>query len=238
MHEFNDEDILKLERNTFRPGFIGVYIYYGSEPLRGTHYMALLDDKENYELRDNVSQIHFPDLGPSTLKKIAEECHWTLLEHLLKVKPNLYHSIKNCYREALADGIYEAANNLGVLAYNFEQKQEEGKEFLQLAIEHGSLNAMINMFTILWVEDAKAGIEFLQKNMESPLPSLRCMYNLAYLYYTGDKEKGNILTKDNERAISILNKIVECEGNPIYAVEKEAIEKASKFIKYLRTAKF
>ena len=218
MHDFNDDDILKLEQNTFRPHFLGVYQFHNSTPLKGTRYAKRLD---NAIVRQNV-----------------EDCNWLFYEYKMKNDEAVFASIKKCYMDALADGIFESANNLGVLAYNFEQRHEDGKAFLQLAIEHGSLNAMINMFTVLWVEDAKVGIEFLQKNMESPLPSLRCMYNLAYLYYKGDKEKGNALMKDNERAISIFNKIVECEGNPIYAVEKEAIEKARKFIKYLRSAKF
>lgn len=213
MHEFNDDDILKLERNTFRPHFLGVYQFLNSTPLKGTKYAERLD---NAVIRQNV-----------------EECNWLFYEYMMKYDEAVFAAIKRWYMDALADGIFEAANNLGVLAYNFEQKHEDGKAFLQLAIEHGSLNAMINMFTILWVEDAKAGIEFLQKNMESPLPSLRCMYNLAYLYYMGDKEKGNLLTKNKEQALSILTKIVEREGNPIYVVEKDAIEKARKFIKYL-----
>lgn len=213
MHEFNDDDILKLERNSFRPHLLGVYQFHNSTPLEDTKYVERLN---NDVAQQNVG-----------------ECNWIFIEYKMKTDEAMFASIKKCYMDALDDGVYEAANNLGVLAYNFEQKHDEGKELLQLAIEHGSLNAMINMFTILWVEDAGVGVGFLQKNMESPLPSLRCMFNLAYLYYMGDKEKGNMLTKDKKQALSILTKIVECEGNPIYAVEKEAIEKARKFIKYL-----
>lgn len=213
MHEFNDDDILKLERNTFRPHFLGVYQFLNSTPLKGAKYAERLD---NAVIRQNV-----------------EECNWLFYEYMMKNDEAVFASIKRWYMDALADGIFEAANNLGILAYSFEQKHEDGKAFLQLAIEHGSLNAMINMFTILWVEDAKTGIDFLEKNMVSAIPSLRCMYNLAYLYYMGDKEKGNMLTKNKEQALSILTKIVECEGNPIYVVEKDAIEKARKFIKYL-----
>lgn len=213
MHEFNDDDILKLEQNTFRPHFLGVYQFHNSTPLKGTRYAERLD---NAVIRQNV-----------------EECNWLFFEYKIKNGEAVFTSIKKCYMDALADGVYEAANNLGVLAYNFEQKHEDGKAYLQLAIEHGSLNAMINMFTILWVEDAKMGVYFLQKNMEAPLPSLRCMFNLAYLYYMGDKVKGNMLTKDKEQALTILTKIVEYECNPIYVVEKEAIEKARRFIKYL-----
>lgn len=213
MHDFNDDDILKLERNTFRPHFLGVYQYLNSTPLKGTKYAERLD---NAVIRHNV-----------------EDCNWLFYEYKMKTDETMFASIKKCYMDALADGIFEAANNLGVLAYNFEQRHEEGKELLQLAIEHGSLNAMINMFTILWVEDVKAGIDFLQKNMASSVPSLRCMYNLAYLYYMGDKENGNILKKDKGQALSVLSMVVEYEDNPIYVVEKDAIEKARKFIKYI-----
>lgn len=214
MHDFNDEDILKLERNTFRPHFLGVYQFHNSTPLMGTKYVERLS---NDGVRQHVA-----------------ECNWLFFECKMKTDEAAFASIKKCYQDALDDGIYEAANNLGVLAYNFEQKHDEGKAFLQLAIEHGSLNAMINMFTILWVEDATAGIDFLQKNMDTPNPSLRCMFNLAYLYFMGDREKGNILRKDKERALSILTKVAEFEGNPIYAIEKDAIEKAHKFIKHIK----
>lgn len=36
-----------------------------------------------------------------------------------------YEKIKNCYIDALNNGVYEAANNLGILTYNVEHLDKE-----------------------------------------------------------------------------------------------------------------
>ena len=54
--------------------------------------------------------------------------------------------------KGIDDGIYEAANILGVFAENYEGDSEKGKMFLQKAIQGGSHYARLNLFTILWTE--------------------------------------------------------------------------------------
>lgn len=60
-----------------------------------------------------------------------------------------YEKIKNCYIDALNNGVYEAANNLGILTYNVEHlDKEKGLEYFRIAAEHNSTAALKNLVKI------------------------------------------------------------------------------------------
>lgn len=64
-----------------------------------------------------------------------------------------YEKIKNCYIDALNNGVYEAANNLGILTYNVEHlDKEKGLEYFRIAAEHNSTAALKNLVKIFWQE--------------------------------------------------------------------------------------
>lgn len=52
--------------------------------------------------------------------------------------------------QAYNDGIYEVANNIGILLLNCENNMDEGLRWLRLAASNGSKNAMQNTFSVLW----------------------------------------------------------------------------------------
>ena len=88
---------------------------------------------------------------------------------------------------AFEDGVAEAANILGVLLSNFENKDDEGKDMFRKAMDAGSHNAMLNLFTVLWTEEKyeEAG-ELLKEVNEKPSPSLKCLWNLAFFHFMGE----------------------------------------------------
>ena len=112
-----------------------------------------------------------------------------------------FNKVKDCYLKAIDDGVYEAANILGVFAYNFDQKYDEGKKFLRMAIDGGSHNAMLNLFTILWTEEKyEDAINLLAEVYEKPSPSLKCLWNKAFWIIRGNS-CSSIFSKKENRCI-------------------------------------
>lgn len=92
--------------------------------------------------------------------------------------------------QAYNDGIYEVANNIGILLLNCENNMNEGVRWLRLAASNGSKNAMQNTFSVLWgIGDFEHAIEYLLKVCGEPCPSIRCLWNLAVLYILGERQK-------------------------------------------------
>jgi len=187
MHDFTEEDLLILERNRFEPHFLGVYQFYNSTPLIDTTYAEYLENE--------------------VYRRVAEECDWNAFDYFVNSLKEVIDDIKDCYTSALNDDIYEAANNLGIMEYLYYQNADKAKDYLNVAIEHGSQKAMINLFTILWCENPHLGIEYLTIITERQRTSLRCLFNLAYLYYIGDQESGNTINKDIKKQSKYLNEL-------------------------------
>jgi TPR repeat protein len=148
--------------------------------------------------------------------------------------PSLFEQVKLCYQAAVDDGIYEAANNLGILAYHIEDNMKEALKQLSFAASHGSQNAMINMFTIYWSnEDYKKAIKLLKEMPQKKNPSLKCLWNLSVLSYYGKWYPHNTIKKDDQKAMTILNTIIGYNRDNICENEKNVPKKAEEFLEYI-----
>ena len=200
----------RWQKTDYNPRLFGIRNFEGGEPLKGTKYLEALDGKT---------------------RQAAEESNWFLLQTMGKED---FELVKKCYWAAVDDGIYEAANILGILAYNFEGKTEEGVEILRKGIDGGSHNAMLNLFTILWSEEKyEEAINLLIEIHENPSPSLKCLWNLAFFHYMGCDYAHNTIKKSVETAKKILRKILEKEEDLFYNEEKSVFKAAKDFLVYI-----
>ena len=200
-----------LNKKDYNPRLYGIRNFEGGEPLKGTKYLDNLTGKT---------------------RQAAEESNWFLLQAMGKKD---LEEVKNCYYTAIDDGIYEAANILGIFAYNFEGNADEGKKLLQIAIDGGSHFAMINLFTILWTEKRyQESIDLLTRVQGLSSPSLKCLWNLAFFYNMGgDYAHNPIKEKSSNTAKKILQRIIEMEGDTQFAEEKEVFKAAKDFMAYI-----
>lgn len=201
----------KAPKAHYEPKLYGLRNFEGGEPLKGTKYVEGL-------------------LG--NLRKAAEESNWFLLSTM---NSQDFNKVKDCYLKAIDDGIYEAANILGVFAYNFDQKYDEGKRLLRKAIDGGSHNAMLNLFTILWTEEKyQESIDLLAEVFEKPSPSLKCLWNKAFFHFMGEDYAHNPIKKKSKGAArKILRMIIEKEGDMFYNEEKGVFKTAREFLAYI-----
>ena len=201
----------KSPKSNYEPKLYGIRNFEGGDPLKGTKYVE--------ELTGN-------------LRKAAEDSDWFLLSTMGSQD---FNKVKDCYLKAIDDGIYEAANILGVLAYNFDQKYDEGKKFLRMAIDGGSHNAMLNLFTILWTEEKyEDAINLLAEVYEKPSPSLKCLWNKAFFHFMGEDYAHNPIKKKSKGAAKkILRLILEKEGDMLYNEEKGVFKTAREFLAYI-----
>lgn len=195
----------RYEKPSYNPKLFGLRNYEGSYSMKGTKYLEGLSGKT---------------------KEAVETTNWFLLSTLSGKE---LEKAKQCYMTAFYDGIAEAANILGVVLCNFENKDDEAKEMFRKAMEAGSHNAMLNLFTILWTEEKyKEAGDLLKEVNDKPSPSLKCLWNLAFLHFMGEDFAHNPIRKKNEgTAIKILKKILEKDGD-MFHDEDEAVFKAAK----------
>ena len=195
----------------YKPKLYGIQNFEHDNPMKGTKYL------------ENLT---------GDVKTAVEETKWALFHFMGN---DDLERAKQCYLAAVDDGIYEAANILGIIAYNFENKTTEGESYLRKAVEGGSHNAMLNMFTVLWSEERyDDAIRFLKEMHELPSPSLRCLWNLAFLYYMGEDYAHNpIKEKSEDTAKKILRKILEKEGDLFYNEEKSVFKTTKNFLAYI-----
>ena len=201
----------KAPKAHYEPKLYGLRNFEGGEPLKGTKYVEGLS---------------------GNLRKAAEESNWFLLSTM---NSQDFNKVKDCYLKAIDDGIYEAANILGVFAYNFDQKYDEGKRLLRKAIDGGSHNAMLNLFTILWTEEKyQESIDLLAEVFEKPSPSLKCLWNKAFFHFMGEDYAHNPIKKKSKGAArKILRMIIEKEGDMFYNEEKGVFKTAREFLAYI-----
>ena len=201
----------KAPKAHYEPKLYGLRNFEGGEPLKGTKYVEGLS---------------------GNLRKAAEESNWFLLSTM---NSQDFNKVKDCYLKAIDDGIYEAANILGVFAYNFGQKYDEGKRLLRKAIDGGSHNAMLNLFTILWTEEKyQESIDLLAEVFEKPSPSLKCLWNKAFFHFMGEDYAHNPIKKKSKGAArKILRMIIEKEGDMFYNEEKGVFKNAREFLAYI-----
>lgn len=230
-----DKDIL----TTPKFNLMGLRNFFNACPLKGTKYVEKIGDDLTAKIMD-YDKLKNGDYDPYTvmsLKQVAEDCEWMYLGHLASEDKDSLEIIKSCYIDAVNDGIYEAANNLGVLAFNYEDNPLEGNKWLNHAAAHGSQNAMINQFTIHWSnEEYLEGTAMLANMFNKKTPSLKCLWNLAYLYYMGDNCPHSTMKQDTDKAEQILSMIADFDKNLICEQEKDMPRKAKQMLEYLKTA--
>lgn len=196
---------------SYEPELFGLKNFEGGEPLKGTKYVEGL---------------------PDNLKKAAENSDWFLLSTMSSED---FNKVRECYLKAIDDGIYEAANILGVFAENYEGDSEKGKMFLQKAIQGGSHYARLNLFTILWTEKKyEEAADLLNDADKMPSPSLKCLWNKAYLHFMGNNFAHNPYKEKNKAAAqNILKTILDKEGDDFYNTEKVVFDMARKLLAYI-----
>lgn len=210
----------------------GLTAFFNSTPLLGTKYIDSLPDVE-------VDKLNYATLKHETkkVKDIVQECDWFYLGHLAKENKTLLEQVKASYKAAADDGFHEAANVLGVLAYNYEGNETEGKRWLYHAAAEGSQNAMINLFTIHWSnEDYQESIAMLSDMFNKKSPSLKCLWNLAFFYYMGDAYPHNTLPQDLEKTKSILSQIATYDKEKICEEELALPDNAASMLKHIESS--
>lgn len=201
----------RYEKPSYNPKLFGLRNYEGSDSMKGTKYLEGLSGKT---------------------KEAVGTTNWFLLSTLSGKE---LEKAKQCYMTAFNDGIAEAANILGVVLCNFENKDDEGKEMFRKAMEAGSHNAMLNLFTILWTEEKyKEAGDLLKEVNDKPSPSLKCLWNLAFLHFMGEDFAHNPIRKKNEgTAIKILKKILEKDGDMFHDEDETVFKAAKDLMKYI-----
>lgn len=224
------------QSKAFFPSLCGIRYFDNTTPLKGTNYVDSLPSDvlvdENLFFGNSK-----PEFGPCSIKQIAEDSNWILIPKVMERYPEHYEAIKECYRKAVADGIFEAANNLGILVYNFDNNIEEGNKLFNLSAFHGSKDAKLNQFTALWSEekylDCAAMLKFMPQRDN---PSIKCLWNYAYFLFFGKDYPNNLIEKDIDKAKSILALIVSTNYSHLSENEKDLPPKAVQFLHYIETA--
>ena len=200
-------------KKDYNPKLYGIRNFENSDPLKGTKYVADLSGKN---------------------KVAAEESDWGIIFTMGRQDLD---KIKNCYHRALEDGVYEAANNLGIIYSNFEGNSEEGIKMFRRAIDGGSHHAMLNMFTVLWSDSRyQEAVDFLAQIRNYPSPSLKCLWNYAFFIFMGeDYPRNPVKEKSADKAIEILYEILGKRGNPLYNSDQDVFKNTEAFMEYIYT---
>lgn len=109
------------------------------------------------------------------------------------------------YRES---GDLDKGNDAAVIYANGSCTNDAISLFTELA-ERGCQNAMLNLFTIYWSNrgEYQKAVEWLLYVAGGDNPSIKCLWNLAVLFYYGDNLPNNPLPKNHIKAKSILSRI-------------------------------
>ena len=129
---------------------MGLRNFYNSTPLKGSKYLELVPEDIVVKMLDYSRLGEDDPYVTKKLRDVVEECDWSFFRDMVSNDTNSFEILKSCYKKAVDDGIYEAANILGIIALNYEDDAEEGNRWLDYAAFRGSQNAMINQFTIHW----------------------------------------------------------------------------------------
>ena len=203
----------RINKKEYSPKLYGIRNYENSDPLKGTTYVVDLSGKN---------------------KVAAEESDWGIIFTMGQQDLN---KVKSCYLRALEDGVYEAANNLGIIYSNFEGNSEEGIRMFKRAIDGGSHYAMLNMFTMLWSDDRyQEAVDFLAQIRNHPSPSLKCLWNYAFFIFMGeDYPRNPVREKSSDKAIKILYEILGKRDNPQYKSDQDVFKNTEAFMEYIYT---
>lgn len=127
-------------------------LYY-TMPLRHSEYIASLFKGESIKMKVAAATLDATKRKETSPYAAAAKFMEPVLYVLYMENYDEYEKIKNCYIDALNNGVYEAANNLGILTYNVEHlDKEKGLEYFRIAAEHNSTAALKNLVKIFWQE--------------------------------------------------------------------------------------
>lgn len=123
-------------------------------------------------------------------------------------KDELQDVCHNNLKEYRQSGNLEKGNDAAIIYANTPLDDTAIELFTELS-EKGCHNSMLNLFTIYWSNqgDYKKAAEWLQYITEGDTPSVKCLWNLAVLYYYGENLPNNPLHKDHTKAKNILSHI-------------------------------
>lgn len=144
---------------------------------------------------------------------------------------------KNCrnkLREYQKYGNIEKGNDAAIIYAKSSLNDKAIKLFIELS-EKGCHNAMINLFTVYWcnLNDYKKATEWLLYIAEEANPSIKCLWNLAVLYYYGENLPNNVLSKDYTKTKSILSQIKDVPMTGKNDSVMKVIANAKKFYPYV-----
>ena len=213
---------------------MGVHNFHNTTPLKGSKYLESIPEDIIVKRLDHSRLLEDDPYVTKKLRDVIEECDWLFIRDMVSNDSKSLEIFKSCYKKAVDDGIYEAANNLGVLAFNYEDDAEEGNRWLDYAAFRDSQNAMINQFTVLWNNDEYLEASAMLSNMlNKPNPSLMCLWNLAYLYYMGDSQPGCLMKQDVNKSVQILSMIADYDKDKICEQETHMPEKAKNLLSFI-----
>lgn len=158
---------------------------------------------------------------PNTVKDIIEEFETLRFDLLNEDEKRM---LVSAYVQAAADGYHEAYNNLGVY-YHHSDDLDRALFYYRKAVENGSKNSMHNLFNLLWNNGQhEEAISFLIECSTISQTSVHCLWNLAYLYLTGENTPNNTLAMDRDKAIEQFSMIPDIESDEGYAdnIKKQA----------------
>lgn len=172
---------------------------------------------------DSLSEFTPRLLGLYTFETEDEQMDFYLDDELQDV----CHRNLKIYRES---GDLNKGNDAAVIYANGPMDDYAIELFTELA-EKGCHNAMLNLFTIYWSNQGeyKKAAEWLQHIAGGNNPSVKCLWNLAVLYYYGENLPNNPLTKDHIKAKNILSHI---EDIPMTGISDDVMRVIANAIKF------
>ena len=234
-------DVLKLNIPKNKNNFLRLYpgepskrlinvpqnILWFDRPLKDTNYCSNLDASYKISLEEShVSSLfevtwkkEADIMNPHTIKECAEMFYQTHIHHALSCGLECGQEIVSLYEKAASDGITEAYNNLGILQFNYSDKEgaeEKGIELFKLAADGGSSLAMMNLASYYMTKgNEKVGIEYYTS--ASKMGNAVAYYNLALIYDFGlynqtiDKNKAEILYRECLDCIKKEKELDNCD---------------------------
>lgn len=171
---------------------------------------------------DSLSEFTLRLLGLYTFETEDEQMDFYSEDELQDVCRNNL----NEYRQT---GNLEKGNDAAIIYANDSFSDEAIELFTELS-EKGCHNSMLNLFSIYWSNrgEYKKAVEWLQYITGGDNPSIKCLWNLAVLYYFGENLPNNPLTKDHTKAKNILSHIKDIpmvgKSNDVMRVIANAIK--------------
>ena len=200
----NTPNICENETPNREYQLIGLRQFRCTDCLNGTAYLDTLPD-------DVV--VNNPFGNSMSVRECALTFNWLLIMLLKDQIPSYYDSIKLLYGIAVNEGVHDAANNLGAIYAGIDGDIEMGNQYFDIAIYYGNKYAALNKFVALWsladrYQEAIAFITEYVSKEENPC-CIELLWNLAILWYQGDRIPNNTLNRETEKVRVLLQRIID-----------------------------